>query len=254
MENRGRFVSLVLSNQPADLYRQLGSRLKAHWRFKLIAGAAMASSFFAAYFLLLYFPLFHVTEMPTTAIDRLIGLSPNTLLIYATLWFYVPLSSWLLEDKQELIAYSAALCGIGTVGLAVFFFFPTSVPRPNVDLTAYPGFQLLVAIDEPRNVFPSLHAAFAVFTAICLDRLLRRLGARGLIRGLNWCLCLSILYSTLATKQHLVVDLIAGTVLGVAWAWLYLRFFTRAIDEAARGNDMTETPHRNDLAVHDRQQ
>lgn len=247
-------MSLVQSNQSIDWYSQLSARLKAHWRFKVIAGTVMASSFFAAYFLLLYFPVFHVTEMPSTAIDRLVGLSPNSLLLYITLWFYVPLGSWLLDDKRELIAYSAALCGIGMVGLAVFLFFPSSVPRPNIDLAEYPGFKILVAIDQPRNVFPSLHAAFAVFTAICLDRLLRQLGVRGLIRGLNWCLCLSILYSTLATKQHLAVDLFAGTVLGAAWAGIYLRFFTRAIDEAARGDATTPTPHRNDLAVHDRQQ
>ena len=213
----------------------------------------MAGSFFAAYFLLLYFPVFHVTEMPTTAIDRLVALSPNTLILYATLWFYVPLGSWLLDDKREIIAYSAALCGIGIVGLSVFLLWPTSVPRPNIDLAEYPGFRLLVAIDEPRNVFPSLHAAFAVFTAICLDRLLRQLRVRALVRGLNWCLCLAILYSALATKQHLAVDLIAGTVLGVAWAGLYLRFFTRAVNEPAQGEAATPIPLRNDLAIHDRQ-
>ncbi|MGD0463706.1 MAG: phosphatase PAP2 family protein [Tepidisphaeraceae bacterium] len=280
-------MSLVQCNQPIDWYRQLGTRLKAHWRFKLIASVVMASSFFAAYFLLLYFPVFPVTEMPTTAIDRLVGLSPNTLLLYITLWIYIPLGSWLLDDKRELIAYSAALCGLGTAGLAVFFFWPTSVPRPNIDLVEYPGFRLLVAIDEPRNVFPCLHAAFAVFTAICIGRRLRQLGGRGLIRGLNWCWCLSILYSAMATKQHLAVDVFAGTVLGAAWAGLYLRFFTRrrggivgvsgafpdrftpatprgrrhsstsgirAIDEAERGDATTPTPHRNDLTVHDRQQ
>jgi membrane-associated phospholipid phosphatase len=218
-------VSLVQCNHAIGWYRQLGTRLKAHWRFKLIASAVMVISFFAAYFLLLYFPVFPVTEMPTTAIDRLVGLSPNSLLLYIILWFYVPLGSWLLDDKRELIAYSAALCGLGMVGLAVFFFWPTSVPRPNIDLVEYPGFRLLVAIDEPRNVFPSLHAAFTVFTAICIGRPLRQLGDRGLIRGLNWCLCVSILYSALATKQHLALDLIAGTVLGAAWAGIYLRFF-----------------------------
>ncbi|MGD1277103.1 MAG: phosphatase PAP2 family protein [Tepidisphaeraceae bacterium] len=280
-------MSLVQCNQETAWYRQLGERLKAHWRFKLMATVVMTISFFSGYFLILYFPVFPVTEMPITAIDRLVGSWPNTLLVYITLWIYVPLGSWLLNDKREVVAYSKALCGLGMVGLAVFFFWPTSVPRPNIDVAEYPGFRLLVAIDEPRNVFPSLHAAFAVFSAICMGRLLRQLGDRGLIRGLNWCWCLSILYSTLATKQHLAVDLLAGTVLGAAWAGLYLRFFTRrrggivgvfsacpgrstpatpmgsrhsstsrirAMGEAVRGDVTTPTPHRYDLAIHDRQQ
>ena len=41
-------------------------------------------------------------------------------------------------------------------------------------------------------------------------------------------LSLGILYATLATKQHVAVDLVAGTVLGVAWAGLYVRFFPLA--------------------------
>jgi len=32
----------------------------------------------------------------------------------------------------------------------------------------------------------------------------------------------------LATKQHVAVDLVAGIVLGAAWAGLYLRFFRLA--------------------------
>ncbi|MGA3067018.1 MAG: phosphatase PAP2 family protein [Tepidisphaeraceae bacterium] len=218
----------------------------------MIAGAVMMVSFFSGYFLLLYFPIFPVTKMPVTALDRLVGLSPNSLLLYITLWIYIPIGPWLLSDKRELIAYSKALYGLGLVGLVVFFFFPTSVPPPNVDLVAYPGFRLLVAIDRPRNVFPSLHAASAVFSAICIGRLLRQLSAGGLIRGLNWCWCLGILYSALATKQHLAVDVIAGTALGAGWAGLYLRFFSRGVDEAALRDAATAPHRRNDLAVHDR--
>jgi hypothetical protein len=186
----------------------------------------MTAGFFAVYFLFLYHPIFPVTQMPITPIDRFIQLRPNSLVLYSTLWLYIPLGSWFLTDKRELYTYSAALCGLGAIGLAVFFFWPTSVPRVNVDLVAYPGFKLLVIIDQPRNVFPCLHGAFAVFSAICIGRLLRRVGDRGLLRTLNWCWCISIFYSTLATKQHMAVDLFSGIVLGAVWAGIYLRFFT----------------------------
>ena len=55
----------------------LGRRLKAHWRFKLMAGAIIFIAFFAGYFLLLNFHLFPVREMPVTSMDRLIAFQPD---------------------------------------------------------------------------------------------------------------------------------------------------------------------------------
>src|SRR5580658_1323793 len=109
-------MSLVQCNQKTAWHRQLGARLKAHWRFKLAASVIMTAGFFSAYFLFLYFPIFPVTQMPVTVIDRLVGFWSTSLLIYITLWIYVPLGSWLLDDRRELITYSAALTGLGMVG------------------------------------------------------------------------------------------------------------------------------------------
>jgi membrane-associated phospholipid phosphatase len=151
-----------------------------------MAGAIFFIAFFVGYFLLLNFHLFPVREMPVTVLD----------------------------------ACCLALGGLGLVGLVIFLFWPTAIPRP--DSAAY---RPLIAIDKPGNACPSLHAAFAVFSAICIDRLARHLGDRGLVRSLSWLWCLGILYATLATKQHVAVDLVAGSALGAAWAGLYLRFF-----------------------------
>lgn len=222
-------MSLVHFHRYAAGCHSLGERLKAHWRFKLTASVLMPAGFFVVYFLLLYFPVFPVTEVPTTALDRLVGFWSTTLLVYITLWFYVPLASWIVADRQQLVVQTKALGVLGLVGLALFFLRPTSVPRVPIDLAEYPSFALLVAIDEPRNVFPCLHGAFAVFSAICIGRLLGRLGASGLVRGLNWCWCLGILYSALATKQHMVIDLSAGTALGAVWGTLYPRLFARPL-------------------------
>ena len=201
----------------------LGPRLKAHWRFKLMAGAILFIAFFVGYFLLLDFHVFPVREMPVTALDRLIAFQPGALLLYLSLYLYIPLAPWLLDNKRDLYACCLALGGLGLVGLVIFLVWPTAIPRP--DSAAY---RPLIAIDKPGNACPSLHAAFAVFSAICVDRLARHLGDHGLARALSWLWCLGILYATLATKQHVAVDLVAGTVLGAAWAGLYLRFFPLA--------------------------
>jgi membrane-associated phospholipid phosphatase len=40
------------------------------------------------------------------------------------------------------------------------------------------------------------------------------MGAGPLVRALNWLWCLGILYSTIAIRQHVFLDVIAGAVLG----------------------------------------
>ena len=142
------------------------------------------------------------------------------MLPYLSLYLYIPLAPWVLDNKRDLNACCLAVSGLCLVGLVIFLFWPTAIPRP--DSAAY---RPLIAIDGPGNACPSLHAAFAVFSAICIDRTARHLGDRGLARSLSWLWCLGILYATLATKQHVAVDVVAGTVLGTVWGGLYLRLF-----------------------------
>jgi membrane-associated phospholipid phosphatase len=40
---------------------------------------------------------------------------------------------------------------------------------------------------------------------------------------LNWAWCIGIVYSTVATRQHVVVDVLAGLVLGGLFAYVSLR-------------------------------
>jgi membrane-associated phospholipid phosphatase len=107
------------------------------------------------------------------------------------------------------------------LGFGLFLFWPTAVPKLPMDGAAgssVVGF--LKSVDATGNACPSLHVAFSVLTAVWLQRLLRYLGAPHWLRALNWLWCLGILYSTLATKQHVAIDLYAGVALGLAVALL----------------------------------
>lgn len=211
----------MLSPTADDGTPGFGFRLKAHWRFKAVAMTSFTLAFFCGYFLLLKFPAFPVTVMPLTGLDRLIGFHPAALALYVSLWFYVPLAPGLIADKRELVTYYWAMLGVALVGLAIFFFWPTAIPRPDVDWVDHPSFAGLKTVDSSGNACPSLHVAFAIFTAIWLDRLLRRMGRHAWLRGLSWCWCAGILYSTLATKQHVAIDVVAGTTLGIVGAVLH---------------------------------
>ena len=205
-------------------HRRLLPRAAALWRFKAIAACIIAVSFFSGYFALLNNPQFPVRLMPVTALDHWIDFAPRALLVYVTLWVYISLPPGLLDCRRDLLRYYAGVAALALAGMAVFLFWPTASPRPAIDWTQYPVFGPLLAVDRSGNALPSLHAAFAVFTAIWFDRLLRHPGDRGAVRALSWLWCLGILYSTLATKQHVAVDVVAGIAFGIVGALVHGRF------------------------------
>jgi hypothetical protein len=159
--------------------------------------------------------------MPLTPIDRLIAFSPGALWLYASLWLYIQLAPSMLDNRGELGSYAVATSVLSLVGFAAFFFWPTSIPTAGVDWARLAGANL-AAIAE-GNACPSLHVTFSIFSAIWTHRLLQHVGAPAWTRALNWSWCAGIVYSTLATKQHVSLDVAAGGALGWAGALVHLR-------------------------------
>jgi len=107
-------------------------------------------------------------------------------------------------------------------GLGIFYFWPTAAPAPDIDWSRYPDMDFLKNIDAAGNACPSLHVATALFSAIWFHHLMRRFGAPPWILAINWGWCAAIVYSTVAIRQHVAVDALAGIVLGGVAAWLSL--------------------------------
>ena len=199
-------------------------RLRTWWPAKMIGTTLVMTAFFAAYFWLLDHPVFPVTVMPLIAIDRLIAFRPEALPLYLSLWIYVSLAPALLIDRRELLSYALAAVGLSMIGLGIFFFRPTAVPRLEADWSQYPAVAFLQSVDASGNACPSLHVAFAVFTAVWLARVLRQMGAGPLAGAINWLWCLGIVYSTVAIRQHVALDVFAGVALGAVVAAAHLRW------------------------------
>ena len=212
-----------LTHSPNWLH-QLLPKLRAFFMLKFFAVWLLGALFFTGYFLTLKFPQFAVTTMPVTALDHWIKFSPSALALYVSLWFYVPLAPGLLDDKRELFDYYRAMIVLSLVGLLIFFFWPTASPRPDIDWSQFPSYGPLKKVDGSGNALPSLHAAFAVYTAMWMHRYLRRVAAPFAVQALNGLWCVGILYSTLATKQHVAVDIYAGSMLGWLAALLHVRW------------------------------
>lgn len=174
--------------------------------------------FFMGYFHVLRHPVNPVTLMPLTPLDHAIGFQPAALGIYLSLWFYVGIAPYLLDRLRALVAYGLWIGALCLFGLGLFYAWPTAVPAPLTDLTVYPGFGLLQGVDAAGNACPSLHVATAMFTAVWIDRLLGDMSAGAPARTANWIWLVLIAYSTLATKQHVLLDVVAGALLGLAFA------------------------------------
>lgn len=212
-------------HSPAALWlRAAGIRVITWWPAKMLGTALGMAVFFVVYFWVLNHPVYPVTLMPLTAVDRWIGFQPAALPLYLSLWVYVSLAPALVIVRRELVSYALAWVVISAAGLGIFFFWPTAVPPPDVDWTQHPRFAFLKSVDASGNACPSLHVAFAVFSAFWFERLLRQLGAGRIARRLNWLWCAGILYSTVATRQHVSLDVFAGAGLGAIAAAAHFRW------------------------------
>lgn len=204
-------------------YHQAGARALKWWPAKLLGTTLGMVGFFAVYFWVLNHPAYPVTTMPLIALDRWVGFWPGALPLYLSLWIYVSLAPALVTERRELVSLGLAALGLSLVGLGIFYRWPTMVPPVAIDWTQHPGMAFLKSADAAGNACPSLHVAFAVFTAFWLERQLTQLGAGWVVRVANWAWCLGILYSTMAVRQHVALDVIAGAALGAIVAGVHLR-------------------------------
>ncbi len=209
--------------QTMPWYRQVAAVMTQHMYLKSIGTMLFISLFLGAYFYLLKEPAYPPTVMPLIMLDRLIGFQPLALPLYISLWIYVSLPPALLATRRELYGYGRVMAWTCLAGLIVFYFWPTAVPAANIDWAQYPEVGFLKNMDASGNACPSLHVTTAVFSGTWLHHLLRRFGAPQWILFFNWTWCIGIVYSTLATRQHVAMDVLAGLVLGVLAAYLSLR-------------------------------
>jgi membrane-associated phospholipid phosphatase len=191
---------------------------------KAIGTTACTWLFFIGYFHLLRNPAYPVTVMPLTALDHFIPFQPYALGAYLSLWFYVGFAPGLLPNFRELLVYGLWIGALCLTGLGLFYLWPTQIPPLTIDVSGYPGFAMLQGVDAAGNACPSMHVAVAIFTAIRLDHVLRETRTPVAFRVANWVWFAAIAYSTLAVKQHVVLDALAGALLGIAFAYPSLRW------------------------------
>jgi membrane-associated phospholipid phosphatase len=211
----------------------LAQRVQTLWVIKATGTTVGISGFFFLYFWVLRSMAPVAVTVPMTAVDRWVGVSELALVPYISLWLYVSLGPALASNMASLRMYIAGALAIAGLGLATYWLFPTTTPTFGVDWADYPALQILKATDLGGNAFPSLHVAFAAYSGVVIASELRSLRAPAWVRAGNWVWCAAIVYSTLATRQHVLIDVVGGLLL----TGLAVRMCrTRAMERLFRGS------------------
>ena len=158
---------------------------------------------------------------PELPLARAVPLVPAWAVVYGALYgFLILLPIVVVRQEAHVRRTVHAYLTIWLTAYAVFILYPTVAPRPALvrgsGFAAW-GLRVLYDADVPYNCFPSLHVAHSFVSAFTCGRVHRGVGRFAIA-----CATL-VAVSTLFTKQHYVVDVIAGVALALFAHVVFLR-------------------------------
>jgi hypothetical protein len=193
----------------------LGTRFRSHLDAKTAMLLLMAVGIVVPYFGLQRWRPFPAREPFVTKLDALVPFEPGFALAYLSVCVLVPLFPLLALRRDDVFRFGRGIAWLCLPCFAFFLLAPMPGPRPAA-VSAGGAYGWLVGVDATWNAFPSLHAGLVVYSFLYGWRVLgSELGARGrrafVLCSLVWAG--TILYGTLATKQHWLADLPPAFVL-----------------------------------------
>lgn len=210
-------------------------------KLKYRAGAALFAVASFIYFATNHYPYFTPRELPMSFVDRAVPFVPWTVLIYVSEYFFFTVVYIVVRDMENLNKYLYSFFFTQGLSCAIFFFWPTVYRRELFPIPAETGpivtaiFTWLRAGDAATNCFPSLHVSTVYLSAyIFLDEQPKKFPL-----FFTWATFIAL--STLPTKQHYFVDIIAGFALSVASYLVFHRWMPyRRVGSAAVAGAVTE--------------
>ena len=158
--------------------------------------------------------LFESHEVPRLAFDNAIAFMPELSGLYLSLfpfmWLSVLSQPTASEARKFILGGTACSC----LASLIFLVYPTTFPRPNIDASGV--YAWIVTSDTPYNACPSLHGSYAVYSAAWLA------GATTYVfyKLFVMLVAMAIFYATIAVRQHGIIDLTLGGLLGyVTFLW-----------------------------------
>ena len=169
--------------------------------------------------------------LPETYIDHLIQFQDGAIGVYIS-FFILIFVAFLRAPIEQVYYLTWSIPLASCIASCIFLLYPTKVLMLPMTSHGAWGFTLtaLHLLDTPKNCLPSLHAAISV---ICANALIDR---HPLLR-FQWLLMVTwvglICWSAIAIRQHVLLDITAGLVLGVLVlaiprrVIIFVRYFSR---------------------------
>lgn len=150
----------------------------------------------------------------TTAIDRLIPFLPWTIVIYLGCFAFwiVNYAFACLQDEAEAEYFFCAETMAKLVCMICYLVIPTTNVRPEVTGTGFfdAAMRWLYRTDAADNLFPSIHCLASWFCVIAVRKQVR---IPAWYKVFSVVFALAVCVSTLTTRQHVIVDAVAGVLL-----------------------------------------
>lgn len=163
-------------------------------------------------------------HIPAVDLDYWLPLVPAWSFVYWSLFLAALLPVFVVHQQDLVRRTILAFLFAWLAAYAVFLVYPTVSMRPARwpgDGFSDWGMRLILATDVRYNCFPSLHVAQCFLAAFACQRVHRGVGAA----AVAWASLVAV--STLLTKQHYVLDVVAGVALAYAGYLIFLRGFPR---------------------------
>lgn len=157
-----------------------------------------------------------VVHTPHTPWDLLIPFVPELVWPYWGYFLLLAFSVWLPKTNQELARQAGGMVAVHFMGYAGYLLYPSRMIRPPItcDSLSCDAVGAIYMIDPGYGVFPSLHTALSVYMTLAVWSF------RHPSRYFVTLFSISIIMATVLVKQHYLVDLPAGAVLGAVGWWL----------------------------------
>ncbi len=157
----------------------------------------------------------------TMEFDRNIPFIPETILFYFLAYLFWIINYILIGrgEKEQFYRFITADILSRTVCFFFFVFMPTTNVRPELHGNSIwiQMVEWLYRVDEPANLFPSIHCLVSWF---CVIGIKNRKDIPDWYKGFSFVFALLICISTQTLKQHYIIDLIGGIVLAEITFWI----------------------------------
>ncbi len=188
-------------------------------------GLVFGILFYLSYLIPNRFQILQPRLLPMSALDEAIPLVPWTIFIYISEYLLFIIAYLIYSNTVSKNRFVWTFIGLSLSSSLVFFLFPTTYPRDLFPIPAdthwfvAAAFEGIRKLDNPNNCLPSMHIGACYATT--LTYFSNEESRKKFWIFFIWAGIIAI--STLTTKQHYFVDIIAGWIFAYAMYWIFCK-------------------------------